>query len=187
MVQYFKNLVDGYRQANNETVKNILYDAMVKYTNEYHPGYECYDMGMYVALYKYAATPEQRKEALGKADSIVIDDSYQSHDEIISNFREFISLKDFIHEEDIVQFDDICKKALNFFDKELVWVRDQAKCGHADFGPDVSIPNAERELKEIAGLIVFTGMSNLNSYQEASQVLKWILAVSLSYGFFRKH
>ena len=157
---------------------------MVKYTQEYHPGYVCYDMDMYTALYKCAMTSEQRNEALDKVDSIITDDCYQSHDEIISNFREFLSLKDFIHEKDILYFDDICSDELDFFKKQLEWVRDQAKCGQADFGCDVSIPEAKKELKEIAELIVFTDMTNLKSYKEASKVLeKWNLAVGFSHGF----
>ena len=143
--------------------------------------YGCYDMFMYVALYKCAVSPQQRKNALERAYSIIIDDTYQDHDDLISNFSEFVSLAESLDEEDKTEFDIICMTELDFFQKELKWANDQVKCGQADFGADVSIPNAVNELKEVAELIISTGMSDLESYQEAVKLLgEWILAADFA-------
>ena len=172
MTDYFKSLVDGYNQAKDGTVKAVIYDSMVKYASEYHPGYVCYDMDMYTALYKYAFTPEQRKYALDEMYSIIIDDSFQFHDEIIKNFKEVVCLTPFLKKNDIIEFDILCMTVLDFFRKELEWSQSQAKCGQADFIPDVPVGTANKYLKEVAGLIVGTYMSSLESYKEACKVLK---------------
>ena len=56
MQNYFKNLLERFYQAKSDAVKSTIYDAMVEYADSYHPGYSCYDMDMYVALYKCAKT-----------------------------------------------------------------------------------------------------------------------------------
>lgn len=165
MEQKFKDLVDGYNQAKSNTVKNTIYDAMVNYTSEYHPGYVCYDMDMYVELYKCATTPEQRKHALDEMYSIIIEDSYQFYDEIVQNFKEVVCLTPFLKKNDIVEFDILCMTVLDYFKKELKWSEDQPKC--VQFG----IPDAKGCLKIVAGLIVDTNMPNLETYREALVVL----------------
>lgn len=170
MTDYFKILVNGYDQVDNNAVKLIIYEAMVRYASEYHPGYVCYDMDMYVALYKCAMTPYQRKNALNHISSIINDD-YIGHEELIDNFKEFISMDEFLKDEDKDEFDILCMTELDFFKKELKWAEAQVNCGQADFGADVSITKAVNELKRVAGLIVSTRMSDLESYQEAVKVL----------------
>ena len=176
MTDYFKSLVKGYYQADNSAVKLIIYDAMVKYASEYHPGYVCYDMDMYVALYKCATNSGQREYALNKISSI-IDDDYIGHEELVNNFMEFISMKEFLDDENKTEFDILCMTELDFFKKSLKWAEDLAKCGQADFYPDVPISKAEGELKKVAELIVSTGMSDLESYKEALEVLReWFIS-----------
>lgn len=165
MEQKFKDLVDGYNQANSDAVKNLIYQAMVNYTSEYHPGYICYDMDMYVELYKCATTPEQRKHALDEMYSIIIEDSYQFYDEIVQNFKEVACLTPFLKKNDIVEFDILCMTVLDYFKKELKWSEDQPKS--VQFG----IPDAESCLKIVAGLIVGTNMSSLETYREAKKIL----------------
>ncbi len=173
MREYFKELLDGFRSTNSSAVKSAIYNEMLMVVDSYckNVRYGCYDMFMYVALYKCAVSPQQRKNALERAYSIIIDDTYQDHDDLISNFSEFVSLAESLDEEDKTEFDIICVKELDFFQKELKWANDQVKCGQADFGADVSIPNAVNELKEVAELIISTGMSDLESYQEAVKLL----------------
>lgn len=172
MENYFKSLLEGYNNpANNETVKSVINDAIEEYAYSYQPGYTCYDMDMYVALYKYGKTPQQRKRALEHIQDIIDDDSYQYHDELIKNLREFTLIKDSLREEDEDSFDAICTKSLDFFKKELQWSLTQAKCGQADFIPDVPVWKASEELKEVAQIIVGTDMHNLQSYQSAREVL----------------
>ena len=171
MEQKFRDLVDGYNQAKSNTVKNTIYDAMVNYTSEYHPGYVCYDMDMYVELYNCATTSEQRKHALDEMYSIIVDNSCQFYDDIIQNFKEVVCLTPFLKKNDIVEFDILCMTVLDYFKKELKWSEDQAKCGQSDFLPDVPIGTTKGCLKMVAGLIVGTNMSNLETYHEAEKIL----------------
>ena len=171
MTKDFASLLDGFFQANNEVVKSTIYDAMVEYADSYHPGYTCYDMDMYVALYKCAKTSKERKHALEHIYSIIADDSYQYHDELIQNFKEFTQIREFLNEKDVEEFDAICMEALDFFEKQKKESEFEPFAGQSDFIPDVPLWKAYEELKEVAEIIVSTGMHNLESYQNAQLVL----------------
>jgi len=170
MQNYFKNLVDGYNQAENDVVKSTIYDAMVEYANSYHLGYTCYDMDMYVVLYKYAKTSNERKRVLEHIYSIIAD-NFLYHDELIQNFKEFTQIKEFLNENDVEEFDAICMKALDFFEQKKKESEFETFAGQSDFIPDVPLCKACEELKEIAEIIVSTDMRNLESYQEAINIL----------------
>lgn len=186
MDKNFKNLLVGFEQAKSSAVKSTIYDAMVEYVDSYHPGYTCYDMDMYIALYKCAKTSKERKRALEHIYSIIADDSYQYHDELIQNFKEFTQVKEFLNEKDVEEFDAICMEALDFFERQKKESEFETFAGQADFIPDVPLWKAYEELKEVAEIIVSTGMHNLESYQNAQIVLgHWnLLAVSISHSFF---
>ena len=171
MDKFFVELLERFYQANDDAVKSKIYDEMVEYANSYQPGYTCYDIDMYVALYKCAKTSQQRKQALEHIQNIIDDDAFQTHEELIENLRQFVAMKDSLKEEDEEKFDTICMKAFDFFDKQLAWSYDQAMCGQADFIPDVPLGIAEREREEVSEIIVSTDMRNLESYQAASLVL----------------
>lgn len=161
----------GFEQAKNDAVKSTIYDAMVEYADSYHPGYTCYDMDMYVALYKCAKTSKERKHALEHIYSIIADDSYQFSDELIQNLKEFTQMKDFLNEKDVEEFDAICMEALDFFEKQKKESEFETFAGQADFIPDVSLWKACQELKEVAEIIVGTDMRGLESYHKAIQIL----------------
>lgn len=167
----FKSLLETFSQANNDVVRNIIFGKMEEYAYSYRPDYTCYDMDMYVALYKCANTSQQRKHVLEHIQSIIDEDAFQYHDELIENLRQFVSITGSLKEEDEKEFDTICMQAFDFFDKQLQWSYDQAMCGQADFIPDVPLGVAERERREVAEIIVSTGMRNLESYQAAASVL----------------
>ena len=188
MDKFFNDLLVGFQQAKNDAVKSTIYDAMVEYADSYHPGYACYDMDMYVALYKCARTNKHRKHALEHIYSIIADDSYQDHDELIQNLKEFTQMKDFLNEKDVEDFDAICMEALDFFEKQKKKSEFETFAGQAGFIPEVPLWKAYEELKEVAKIIVSTDMHNLESYQNARIVLgHWnLLAVSVSHGFFLK-
>jgi hypothetical protein len=171
MDKIFNELLVGFQQAKSDAVKSTIYDAMVEYADSYHPGYTCYDMDMYVALYKCAKTLKQRKHALEHIYSIIADDSFQYHDELIQNLREFTQMKDFLNEKDVEEFDAICMEALDFFKKKKEESEFETFAGQADFIPDVPLWKASEELKEVAKVIVGTDMHNLESYQNARIVL----------------
>ena len=171
MEHYFKNLLVSFEQASSNAVKNTIYDAMVEYADSYHDGYTCYDMDMYVALYNCARIKKQRKHALKHIQSIIKDDSFQYHDELIQNFREFTQIKECLNEKDVKEFDAICMEALDFFETQKKESEFETFAGQADFIPDVPLWKANEELKEVAEVIVGTDMHNLESYQNAQLVL----------------
>ena len=171
MQNYFNDLLVGFEQAKSSAVRSTIYDAMVEYADSYHPGYTCYDMDMYVALYKCAKTSKERKHVLEHIYSIIADDSFQYHDELIQNLKEFTQMKDFLNEKDVEEFDAICMEALNFFEKQKKESEFETFAGQSDFIPDVPLWKAYGELKEVAEIIVSTDMHNLESYQNARIVL----------------
>lgn len=157
-------MVSAYNQVNSEEAKRTIYGIMVKYAGEYHLPYVCYDMDMYVALYKYAGTCEERKYALNCIHSIIVDNSFQCVDEIIQNFKEFTLIKDYLDEEDIQEFDAICMDVLLFFEKILAEVKFEANFGQSDFVPCITVKEAENYFKQVVDIILDTKISNLESY-----------------------
>jgi len=171
MSTYFNELLERFYQANTEEEKNTIYGEMEGYAYSFRRDYSCYDVDMYVALYKCAKTDEQREHALQNIQDVIDEDAFQSHEELIENLRQFVSIIGSLKEEDEGKFDTICMQAFDFFDKQLQWSYDQAMCGQADFIPDAPLGVAERERREVAEIIASTGMRNLESYQAAASVL----------------
>ena len=171
MTKHFASLLDGFFQANNDAVRSVIFEEMEEYAYSYRPDYTCYDMDMYVALYKCAKTSKQRKHVLEHIYSIIADDSFQYHGELIQNLKEFTQMKDFLNEKDVEEFDVICMEALDFFEKKKKESEFETFAGQADFIPDVPLCEAYGELKEVAEIIVSTDMHNLESYQNAQLVL----------------
>jgi len=168
MTDVFKGLVESYNSTSNEAVRGIIYDAMMRYTKEYHPGYVCYDMDMYVALYKYATTPAQRKYVLNHICSI-IDDDFIGEDELVSNFKEFAPvMKDFLHKDDVFEFDALCTIELSFF-MNLLEESKNPKRHHVI--PPLPVDVVEGYLKEVAEAVLSTNMKDLESYEMALKIL----------------
>lgn len=88
-------------------------------------------------------------------------------------------MKEFLNEDDVIEFDAICMEALDFFEKKMKESEFEAFAGQSDFIPEVPLWEAENELKKVAELVVSTGMSDLESYQEAVKVLntweEWVV------------
>lgn len=167
----FNELLERFYQATTEAEKNTIYGEMEGYAYSFRRDYSCYDVDMYVVLYKCAKTDEQREHALQNIQDVIDEDAFQTHEELIENLRQFVSITGSLKEEDEKKFDTICMQAFDFFDKQLQWSYDQAMCGQADFIPDVPLGVAERERREVAEIIASTGMRNLESYQAAASVL----------------
>lgn len=167
MTQYFKDLIVGYESAPNQATKHAIYSYMVRFKEESDPHAVCYDMGMYVVLYKYATNPVQRKQALDHINAIV-DDDYQGEDEIISNFKEFILMKNFLHEDDLEDFDFMCMKMLYFF-IDLIEESLRPKKHHVV--PLDPMGVLKTNLKEVAEIVKSAGMINLESYKIACKIL----------------
>ena len=170
MQKHFEKLLERFYQANSDAVKNKIYDEMVEYADSYHPGYVCYDMDMYAALYKCAKTKKQRKHALEHIQDIIIDDAFQFSDEIIQNFKEFALMAEFLDENDEEEFDFLCNQVLNFFAKQKKESEFEAFAGQSDFIPEVPVWKANSQLKEVAETVVSANMHN-KSYHVALSIL----------------
>ena len=170
MTKFFENLLERFYQASSDAVKNKIYDEMVEYADSYHPGYTCYDMDMYVALYKCAGTSPQREHALEHIQDIIIDDSYQFSDELIQNFKEFTKMEEFLNEKDAEVFDALCMKVLNFFESRKKKSEFDAFAEHHDTASEAPVWGSNVELKEVAEIIIGANMHN-SSYYAAQTVL----------------
>ena len=166
----FNELLDRFYQASSSTKKNEIYDEMVEYADSYHDGYVCYDMAMYVALYKYAKTSKQRKHALEHIQDIIIDDSYQFSDELIENFKEFTHISEFLNEKDEEVFDALCMKVLNFFGNRKKESEFEAFAEHYDIASEIPVWGSNAQLKEVAEIVVGANMHN-ESYVIAQTIL----------------
>jgi hypothetical protein len=163
MTEHFSKLCAEYDSARNDFLKSIIYDVMMDYVEEYHEGYVCYDMDMYVALYKRSTTPGQRTHALELIYEIITDD-YIYTDGIIKNFKEFIPLKPFLHGDDVSEFDFLCGKVLLFFEMRF----NRAKSG--DELCD-SFETAKAELEQVIKIITEgDDMTDLACYRRASKL-----------------
>lgn len=167
MNTYFKILLDKYNQAETDAEKEKRFVAMFEYANAYREDYSNYDMDMYVELYKCASTQGQRKYALKRMHDIAIDYSFQSLDEIIQNFKEFTLMKDYLDDQDVQEFDEICKEVLDFFKSMFAESLFEANAGQADFIPRIPVYEAKDNLMRVIGLILDTKMENLESYANA--------------------
>ncbi len=166
----FNELLDRFYQASSSTKKNEIYDEMVEYADSYHDGYVCYDMDMYVALYKCAKTLKQRKHALEHIQDIIIDDSCQFSDELIENFKEFTHISEFLNEKDEEVFDALCMKVLNFFGNRKKESEFEAFAEHYDIASEIPVWGSNAQLKEVAKIVVGANMHN-GSYAVAQTIL----------------
>lgn len=166
MTDYFKKLVAGFNETNNEAVKNAIYNELVKFAEEADPHVVCYDMDLYVAIYKCALTPMQRKYALNHISGI-IDDDYYGEDQILFNFEEFVIMKDFLHDDDVKQFDSLCKTVLNYF-MDLFEESLRPKKHHV---VPLNSELCKNELKRVVEIIKATRMEELESYKLACKII----------------
>lgn len=160
----FNGRLENFCQAGK--MENMVYDEMVEYADSYNS--DC--VSMYVDLYKCAKISKRNNHILEHIYSIIIDeDTFKYPYEIIRDFKEVISLTDFLDEKDEDKFDDICRKILNFFRKQYrdsIWGN-----GQNGTAPYASIVASSMELTEVAEIIISTDMRNLRSYQMALSVL----------------
>ena len=78
----FNELLEHFYQATTESEKNTIYGEMEEYAYFFRRDYSCYDVDMYIALYKCAKTDEQREYALQNIQDVIDEDAFQYHDEL---------------------------------------------------------------------------------------------------------
>ena len=163
MSEKFQKLLSEYNSTDNELLKRKIYDAMMDYIDNGLARYECYDMSLYVELYKCSTTPGQRAYALKHIDEIIVDD-YIYTDEIIDNFKEVVSLKRFLHMDDMVEFDILCMKVVSFFKTRF----NRANSGDEKY---YSLETAKEDLHQVVKIIMEgDGMSELGCYHQARKI-----------------
>ena len=119
-------------------------------------------MCLYVAIYKCSLTASQRRYALEHIGGFICDD-YCGGDGILFNFEEFIIMKDFLHKDDVKQFDSLCKSVLyHFMDLFEESLRPKK---HHILPLDSKL--CKKELKKAVEIVKSTGMKELESYKLA--------------------
>ena len=165
MTNYFKKLVAGFDETNNDAVKNAIYNDLIRFEKEADPRVVCYDMDLYVALYKCALTPCQRSYALNHISGI-IDDDYYGGDHILFNFEEFIIMKDFLHEDDVKLFDSLCRAVLYYFMDSF---EESLRPKRHHIVP-LDSESCKRNLKKAVEIVKSTGMEEMESYKLACKL-----------------
>lgn len=164
MVTFLKELVAGYEDTNDKIAKMVIYNEVCKYLKESHPWAVTYDMEAYVMLYKYATTSYQRAHALSKIGGIIIDD-FIGGDGIVSNFKEFIVMKDFLYDEcDEETFDSLCMSVLMYFDERI-----KKSLKSKKHSTDSNV--LKKYLREVAESVKSLEMANMKSHKFACEIL----------------
>ena len=163
MVTFLKELVAGYEDTNDKIAKIVIYNEIRKYLENSNPWAVAYDMEAYVMLYKYAATPSQRMHALNQICDIIIDD-FIGDDGIVSNFKDFLVVKSFLHEDDVDKFDSLCMCVLRYFDDKVKKIS-KSKKHSTDFNV------LKKYLREVVESVKSLEMENMKSHKFACEIL----------------
>ena len=163
MVTFIQELVAGYEDTNDKIAKIVLYNEIRKYLEDSNPWAVAYDMEACVALYRYSVTSCQRAHALKEIGSIILDD-FIGDDGIVSNFKEFVVMKGFLHNDDVKWFDSCCMSVLKYFDDKVKKSLKSKKCSS-----DSNV--LKKYLREVVGSVKSTGMADMGSYKFACNVL----------------
>ena len=149
-------MYEAYKASTVNSVKSVLLDAMICYAKSYRDGYVCYDMDMYTTIYKCAYNDVQRSDVLYQIKSIIVDSALKN-DELIENFKEFVSLSSALKNDNVEKFDEICSILLSKFSKLYDEVIFDSFSGQGDFIPLISINQAKSYLRIVIDLIRSTG------------------------------
>ena len=172
MTNTFKEMYDAYNACTSKQAKSALNDAMITYAKEVRTGYAYYDMDMYTSLYKCAETPKQSKDALEQADKIIADPALDLS-ELRDNFKEFLSLKSIIKDNDLFEFDLACIHFLIKFRARVEKEKSYLGAGMADFSDNYVYETAKEYLKESAKAILDTGLNLESCYLAKAYIEKY--------------
>ena len=163
MLSFIQELVVGYEDTNNKIAKIVIYNEIRKYLENSNPWAVAYDMEACVALYKYSVTSCQRTYALKEISDIIMDD-FIGDDGIVSNFKEFVVMKGFLHDDDMEWFDSCCMSVLKYFDDK---VKKSLKSKKHSTDSNV----LKKYLREVVDSVKSTEMTDMRSYKFACNVL----------------
>jgi len=188
MTQVFVELYEAYKASTVNSVKSVLLDAMISYAKSYHEGYVCYDMDMYTTIYKCAFNDVQRSDVLNQIKSIIVDSALKN-DELIENFKEFVSLTSVLKNDNVEEFDEICSLLLSKFSKLYDEVIFESFSGQGDFIPLISINEAKSYLRIVINLIRSTGrelktLNLVNEVERKISIKHWDIRLCILHSLF---
>lgn len=165
MKTFVEELVD--REGTNDMIEKIVrYDDLRRLIDGSNPWAVCYDMKLYVELYKNATSSGRRAYAKKLIDDTIVDD-FIGADGIIDNFELFIEMKDFLHEDDVNWFDSQCMSVLDYLLNRVNRSKRPEKPQDVPLNPKVQ----EKYLRRAVDAVKSTEMTEMGSYKFAYKIL----------------
>lgn len=166
MKTFVEELVD--REGTNDMIEKIVrYDDLRRLIEGSNPWAVCYDMKLYVELYKNATSSGRRAYAKKLIDDTIVDD-FIGADGIVDNFDLFIKMRDFLHEDDVNWFDSQCVSVLDYLSNRVNRSKRPEKTQDVSLDPKVQ----ERYLRRAVDAVKSMEMMDMRSYKFACKVLE---------------
>ncbi len=166
MKTFVEELVD--REGTNDMIEKIVrYDDLRRLIEGSNPWAVCYDMKLYVELYKNATSSGRRAYAKKLIDDTIVDD-FIGADGIVDNFELFIKMRDFLHEDDVNWFDSQCMSVLDYLSNRVNRSKRPEKAQDVSLDPKVQ----ERYLRRAVDAVKSMEMMDMRSYKFACKVLE---------------
>ena len=166
MISFVKDLVAGREDTNDNVEKIAIYDDLRRFIEGSNPWAVCYDMELYVALYKYATTCYRREYAKKLIDDTIVDD-FIGDEGIVDNFMHFVVMKDFLYEDDVKWFDSQCMSVLTYFSNRVKKSKKPKKSHVVSLDSRVQ----DEYLRKVAETVKSMEMTEMRSYEFACKVL----------------
>ena len=167
MKTFVGKLVTNREGANDMNEKIVRYDDLRRVIEESNPWAVCYDMKLYVELYKNATSSDRRAYAKKLIDDTIVDD-FIGPDGIVDNFELFIEMKDFLHEDDVNWFDSQCMSVLVYLSNRVNRSKRPDKPQDIPLDPEVQ----EKYLRRAVDAVKSTEMTEMRSYEFACKILE---------------
>ncbi|MBO7094853.1 hypothetical protein J6V86_01380 [bacterium] len=165
MKTFVEELVD--REGTNDMIEKIVrYNDLRRLIEGSNPWAVCYDMKLYVELYKNATSSGRRAYAKKLIDDTIVDD-FIGADGIIDNFELFIEMKDFLHEDDVNWFDSQCMSVLDYLSNRVNRSKRPEKPQDVPLDSKVQ----EKYLRRAVEAVKSTEMTEMRSYNFALKIL----------------
>lgn len=166
MITFVTELVAGREDTSDKVEKIAIYDDLRRFIEKSNPWAVCYDMELYVALYKYAITRSRREYAKKLIDDTIVDD-FIGDEGIVDNFKHFVVIKDFLHEDDVKWFDTLCMSVLDYFSNRVKKSKKPKRSQVVPLNPKVQ----NEYFRKAAEAVKSTEMTEMRSYNFALKIL----------------
>lgn len=166
MKNFVEELVVNCKDTNEKIEKIVRYDDLRRLIEGSNPWAVCYDMKLYVELYKNATDSSRRAYAKKLIDDTIVDD-FIGADGIVDNFELFIEMKDFLHEDDVNWFDSQCMSVLDYLSDRVKRAKIPEKPQDVPSDPNVQ----EKYLCRAVDAVKSMEMTEMRSYKFACNML----------------